>query len=67
MTKELRFIGQGEASDPINQVAGDLIAVRALNGHESSDEEILDELRAEAVAPTPENLARVREIITSTK
>ena len=46
MTKELKFIGTGNPSDPLNRVAGDILAVRALNGHEATDDEIRDELRA---------------------
>lgn len=67
MTKELKFLGTGNPSDPLNQVAGDILAVRALNGHEATDDEIRDELRAASLDTTDENLVRVREIVSSTK
>lgn len=67
MTKELKFIGTGNPSDPLNRVAGDILAVRALNGHEATDDEIRDELRAVFLDTTAENVARVREIVSSTK
>jgi hypothetical protein len=67
MTKKLKFIGTGNPSDPINQVAGDILAVRALNKHEATDGEIRDELRAASLDTTAENIARVREIVSSTK
>jgi hypothetical protein len=67
MTKELKFIGTGNPSDPINQVAGDILAVRALNKYEATDDDIRDGLRMASVDTTAENVARVREIVSSAK
>lgn len=67
MTKEIKFIGTGAPGDPINQVAGDIAAVFALNGHESTDDEIREELTAAQQEPTAENIARVRELVAGVK
>jgi hypothetical protein len=67
MTKALKFIGTGDAKDPFNQVAGDIVAVHALNGHDATDDEIREELRASSIDPTAENVARVREIVAGIK
>lgn len=67
MSKELKFIGAGDPSDPFNQVAGDIAAVRALNGHEATDEEIHAELQAASLEASAENVARVRAIVEGSK
>lgn len=63
MTKNLQYLGTGSPSDPLKAIAGDILAVKALNGHEPDDDEIRAELDAAAVDASPENVAKVREYV----
>lgn len=63
MTKNLQYLGTGSPSDPLKAIAGDILAVKALNGHEPDDDEIRAELDAAAVDASPENVAKVRQYV----
>jgi hypothetical protein len=63
MTKELKYMGPGNAKDPIQNIATAIVFVKGLNGHEPDDEEIREELVGYGLDATEENIAQVRAAV----
>lgn len=61
--KKLMYLGPGRRGDPIADIAAAIVLVHSMNGHETDDDEIREELRGYGLPTVPENVERVQRLV----
>lgn len=66
MVKQLKYLGPGRRGDPIADIAAAIVLVRSLNGRETDDDEIREELRGYGLPAMREDVEIVQQLVAQT-